>query len=140
MVDVFVDPIVVAAPHPDAAQDVVESYLDNLLANSFFESITEHEIDAEELVLKKILMAATAILTNNTKYLHDKYELRPKRISKTADAPQETRSSDGAKAWRMTVIPEGAGWRMHYWKIPVPEGSIIEFANVLKKHDPEEIY
>jgi len=33
---------------------------------SFFESITRHEIDAEELVLKKILLAATAILTNHT--------------------------------------------------------------------------
>jgi len=29
---------------------------------------------------------------------------------------------------------------MHYWKISTPEGSIIEFANVLKKHDPEIIY
>lgn len=109
-------------------------------SDSFFESIARHEIDAEELVLKKILLAATAIITNNTKYLHDKYNLRPKRISKAADDPQETRSSDDAKAWRITVIPEGAGWRMHYWKISTPDGSIIEFANVLKKHDPEEIY
>jgi len=32
MVDVFVDPIIVATPHPGAAQDVVEPYLDNLLS------------------------------------------------------------------------------------------------------------
>lgn len=34
---------------------------------------------------------------------------------------------------------EGVGWRMHYWRISTPQGSLIEFANILKKHDSEYI-
>lgn len=105
----------------------------------FFESITENEIETQELVLKKIMLVAVAILTNDRQMLNRKYDLRPLRISEAGDAPQRTRSSDNAKAWRVTITPDGVGWRMHYWQVPTPEGSVIEFANVLKKHDPEEI-
>ena len=67
------------------------------------------------------------------------YHLRQLRESKTADSKQRTRESDNAKAWRLTITPDGVGWRLHYWQVPTPNGSIIEFANVLKKHDPEDI-
>jgi hypothetical protein len=105
----------------------------------FSDTITKNEIDTQELVLRKILLAAATIITNDRKVLKEKYDLRPLRENEAADAPQRTRSTDSAKAWRVTIIPEGVGWRMHYWKVPIPGGSIIEFANVLKKHDPEEI-
>jgi len=91
------------------------------------------------LVLMKIVRAAAAILTNNAKDI-DKYHLRQLRESKTADSKQRTRIEDNAKAWRMTITPDGAGWCMHYWQVPTLQGSLIEFANILKKHDPEEIY
>jgi hypothetical protein len=29
----------------------------------------------------------------------------------------------------------GAGWRLHYWKIPTHEGYIIEFANVCRESE-----
>lgn len=106
---------------------------------SFFESIRETELDVDMLVLMKIVRAAAAILTNNAKDI-DKYHLRQLRESKTADSKQRTRIEDNAKAWRMTITPDGAGWRMHYWQVPTLQGSLIEFANILKKHDPEEIY
>ena len=106
---------------------------------SFFETIREAELDVDILVLTKIVRAAAAIITNNAKDI-DKYDLRHLRESKTADSKQRTRIEDNAKAWRLTITPDGVGWRMHYWQVPTSQGSVIEFANILKKHDPEEIY
>jgi hypothetical protein len=66
------------------------------------------------------------------------------RKSIAADSDQVTRSSDGAKAWRVSVTKYGAGYRLHYWAIP-KKGSMperIEFANVAREQDrptiPEE--
>lgn len=42
---------------------------------------------------------------------------------------------DNAKAWRLMLEKHGAGWRMHYWQIPTPEGSVVEFSNVVKESD-----
>lgn len=68
---------------------------------------------------------------------HRPHEVREREETGTA---QLVRSSDNANAWRITVSPDGAGWRMHYWKIPAPEGSIIEFSNVLTKKDSVIIF
>lgn len=95
-------------------------------------------LDSDRMVLEKIVRMAAAVMADRA--MEVKCNLRHLRVSKTADSPQLTRASDGAKAWRLTLTDKGVGWRMHYWRIPDAEGSIIEFANVLKKHDPEEIY
>ncbi len=105
----------------------------------FFSSVTGNQIDTQELVLRRIVRAMATVIAHDEKALSSKYNLRPLRTSKAANAPQYTRSSDNAKAWRLTITRDGVGWRMHYWYISTPTGSIIEFANVLKKHDVEVI-
>jgi len=106
---------------------------------SFFETIREAELDVDMLVLMKIVRAAAAIITNNAKGV-EKYRLRQLRESKTADSKQRTRLEDNAKAWRLTIVPDGAGWCMHYWQVPAQQGSVIELANILKEQAPREIY
>jgi len=90
-------------------------------------------------VLKRIIRAAAAIISERAKDVKS-YNLRQLRESKTADSKQRTRPEDNAKAWRLTITPDGVGWRMHYWHVVTSEGSFIEFANILKKRDPEDIY
>lgn len=109
------------------------------LLPSFFQTVEEKGIDTQELALKKYIVAMATVLTWDTHELHTRYNLRPLRVDKAADAPQTVRD-DGAKAWRMTIIPEGAGWRLHFWKLSTANGDVIEFANILKKHDPEIIF
>jgi hypothetical protein len=60
------------------------------------------------------------------------------RQSRAGDSPQETRESDKAKAWRLNITKEGAGYRLHYWHALPREGHVehIEFANVLCETDP----
>jgi hypothetical protein len=104
----------------------------------FFDSINANGLNINARVLMKIVRAATDVIAEKAKDIKA-YNLRQLREDKTADSKQRTRSDDNAKAWRLTLISEGAGWRMHYWQVPTPEGNFIEFANILKKHDPEEI-
>ena len=95
-------------------------------------------MDNNEVILAKLVRVAATVIAD--KAMDVKCNLRQLRESKTADSPQRTRASDGAKAWRLTLTDKGVGWRMHYWRIPAEDGSCIEFANALKKHDPEEIW
>lgn len=106
---------------------------------SFFTTIQEAELDTNALVLMKIVRAAAAVIADKAKDV-DSYELRHLRKKEAADSKQHTRPEDNAKAWRLTLVKEGVGWRMHFWQISTPQGSVIEFANLLKKHDPEEIF
>jgi hypothetical protein len=106
---------------------------------SFFDSITKHGLDTNEIILTRIIRAAATIIAEKAKDINS-YNLRQLRESKTGDSKQRIRLEDNAKAWRLTITPDGVGWRMHYWHIATAEGSVIEFANILKKHDPEEIY
>jgi len=103
----------------------------------FIASVNDSRLDTDEVVLTKIARIVAAIIANKATEVN--CDLRQLRASRTADSPQRTRTSDGAEAWRLTLTKHGVGWRMHYWRIPGPDGGIIEFANVLKKHDPEEI-
>jgi len=104
----------------------------------FFASIQRYGLETDLALLSKIAYLASAILADRAMDL--KCNLRHLRESKTVDSPQRTRPSDKAKAWRTTITNKGVGWRMHHWRIPTPERSCIEFANILKKHDPEIIY
>lgn len=108
-------------------------------AESFFTTIENNELHLDEVILMRIVRVASAIIADKAKDIRV-YKLRQLRKSKTADSKQRTRESDNAKAWRLTLVKEGVGWRMHFWQIPTPEGNVIEFANILKKHDPEEIF
>jgi hypothetical protein len=108
------------------------------LGPRFIESVNDAGLDTNGIVLEKIVRMAAAVIAD--KAMEVNCNLRHLRASKAADSPQRTRTSDGAKAWRLTLTDKGVGWRMHYWRIAGSEDSIIEFANVLKKHDPEEIY
>jgi hypothetical protein len=105
------------------------------LGSYFIESVNTANLDTNIAVLEKIIRIAVIA----DKAMEVNCNLRHLRMSKAADSPQRVRPADGAKAWRVTLTDQGVGWRMHYWRIPGQE-NIIEFANVLKKHDPEEIY
>jgi hypothetical protein len=102
----------------------------------FFPSIRQHDLETNKVVLAKIVHFASAIVANTIKDL--KCNLHPLHED-DPPSPQLTRPSDGARAWRLELVPRGVGWRMHYWHIPTPLGGKIEFAKILKKHDPEDI-
>ena len=119
-------------------QNTVPKRLDYRIGSRFIESINKVHLNNDEVLLNKIVRLAVAVVVGEARNL--KCNLRHLRESEAADSAQRTRPGDNAKAWRLTVTDRGVGWRMHYWQVPTPEGSVIEFANVLKKQDPEEIY
>jgi hypothetical protein len=106
------------------------------LGPRFIESVNTRGLDTNETVLYSIVRAASDVIPDKAKDKHG-YRLHPFRQSKTADSPQFVRDSDNAKAWRLMLQKHGAGWRLHYWQISTPEGSIIEFANVGKESERE---
>src|SRR6266849_8609386 len=119
-------------------QSTVPNPIEYRIGLRFIESVNSAYLNNDEVLLSKIIRFATAVIAGEAQNLNCK--LRHLRESKAVDSPQHTRPSDNAKAWRLTLTNRGVGWRMHYWQISTSEGSVIEFANVLKKHDLEEIY
>ncbi len=108
------------------------------LGPRFIQSVNERGLDANETVLRSIIRAASDVIVDKAKEIPG-YRLHRFRTSETADSPQLIRDSDHARAWRLMIQKHGAGWRLHYWQIPIPEGSTIEFANVCKESE-REIY
>ena len=108
------------------------------LGPHFIESVNERGLDTNEIVLRSIIRAASDVIVDRVKDIPG-YHLHRFRNSNTADSPQLIRDSDHARAWRLMIQKHGAGWRLHYWQIPTPEGSMIEFANVSKESE-REIY
>lgn len=102
----------------------------------FIESVNERGLDANEIVLRSIVRAAAAVIADKVKD-RPGYRLHPFRKSEAANSSQLIRESDNAKAWRLMLQKQGAGWRLHYWQISTPEGSMIEFANVCKESERE---
>lgn len=98
----------------------------------FIESVNEAGLDTNENVLLRIIRIAASVIADQAKNI-EAYKLHPLRESETADSPQRTRTSDHASAWRLMIEKHGAGWRLHYWRIPAPAGIIIEFSNVQKE-------
>ena len=119
-------------------QDSVAKPLPYSFRACFFDSVRENELDVNIQVLMKIVRAAAATIADKTK--ETGFELHPIRKNVAGDSKQHTRQDDNAKAWRLDITKHGAGWRMHYWQISTPEGSSIEFANILKESDPVKIY
>ncbi|SRR6266446_10238758 len=108
------------------------------LGPHFIESVNKRELDTNEIVLRSIIRAASAVIADRAKDVSG-YHLHRFRTSETADSPQLIRDSDHGKAWRLMIQKQGAGWRLQYWQIPTPAGSMIEFANVCKESE-REIY
>ena len=61
------------------------------------------------------------------------YQRHPLRENEGATSLQRSRTEDNAKAWRLDIMKSGAGWRLHYWRIPNAEGDVIEFSNIQKE-------
>ena len=104
----------------------------------FIKSVNDRGLDNNEIVLRSIIRAVSDIIADRARDIPG-YRLHHFRKSEAADGPQLVRDADQAKAWRLMVSKHGAGWRLHYWQIPTPEGSVIEFANVCKESE-REIY
>ncbi len=118
-------------------QSFVPQHLTYQIGSRFLESI-DRRTDITEFLLNKIVRTMAGIIADKREKLkHKPHEVREREEPGTS---QLIRSSDNATAWRITITPDGAGWRMHYWKIPAPAGSIIEFSNVLTKKDTVVIY
>ena len=108
------------------------------LGPRFIESVNERGLNRDKIVLNSFIRAAAHVIADRAKDRKG-YKLHKLREDKTADSPQRTRNSDQAKAWRLMLQQHGAGWRLHYWQIPIDEGFIIKFANVCKESE-HEIY
>jgi len=106
------------------------------IGTQFITSVNEKS-ETTELLLKQIIATMTKIVANKAQEgTYHRHELEEKK-----GGPQIVRASDNAKAWRITLTVDGAGWRMHYWQIPGgTSGDIIEFSNVLTKKDRAHIY
>lgn len=102
----------------------------------FIKSINERGLDTNEIVLRTIMRAAVHILLDRVKDVNS-YSLHEFRMNRAPNSPQKVRSDDKGKAWRLKLQQSGAGWRLHYWQIPTPEGPLIEFANVGKESEWE---
>lgn len=104
------------------------------IGSGFIESVNNAGLDTNDTILRRIVRAAAAVIADQAKHIEG-YKLHERRESEAANSPQQTRSRDNAKVWRLMIGKHGAGWRMHYMQIPTPEGSIIEFSNVVKESD-----
>jgi hypothetical protein len=118
--------------------DPISTYPSFRLGPCFIESVNERGLDTNTILLRSIIRAAADVIADRARDISG-YHLHKFRKSETPDSPQLTRDSDDAKAWRLMLQKHGAGWRLHYWQISTPEGSIIEFANICKESE-REIY
>lgn len=104
----------------------------------FIESVLGRK-DMIDLMLTRITRTMESVIADKPALL--KYEPHPVREREEQHTPQLVRASDQAAAWRITVTPDGAGWRMHYWrKVDADGNATIEFSNILTKKDPVVIY
>jgi hypothetical protein len=55
-------------------------------------------------------------------------KLHPVRTSKSGNASQVHRASDDATLWRCMVTQSGAGYRLHYWRLP---SGAVELVKVM---------
>jgi hypothetical protein len=112
----------------------------HLLASSagsqFWRSLYKTGIIEDTFATGKLLRVCAAIVASRLDDMN--VERRAKRETDSPDSAQQTRHSDKAKAWRLTITKANAGYRLHYWHIPASTGQAdrIEFANVLRERDP----
>lgn len=104
------------------------------LGAHFIASIARVGLDTNEIVLRRIIWRAAAVIANEAKQI-ESAKLHPLRTGIAGDSPQRIRKKDQARAWRLDITKHGAGWRLHYWHIPGPDGESVEFSNVCKESD-----
>lgn len=104
------------------------------LGPHFMESIASAGLDTNDIILRKIVRVAAAVLAHQAKQIEGA-KLHPLRQTNAGDSPQRIRSADQAKAWRLDITKHGAGWRLHYWHISNAHGESIEFSNICKESD-----
>ncbi|MFS8067096.1 MAG: hypothetical protein ACMG6S_12055 [Byssovorax sp.] len=107
------------------------------LGSQLWKSLEKSGILEDALATGKLLRICSATLADRLEELN--VGRRPKRETDAADSAQQTRGSDKAKAWRLTITKAGAGYRLHYWHVPArgdEQAEQIEFANVLRETDP----
>jgi len=112
----------------------VEQPLDIRLGRVFLASVEKNNLHVQEIILTKIVRASAAIIAEKAEKVSG-YKLHPLRENVAGNSPQHVRASDGAKAWRLDLTMEGAGWRLHYWRISTSQGGVIELSNVCKEGD-----
>ena len=112
----------------------------------FVECIVRLGLVNNDAQMAKLIRFCVDVVVWDQPKLVRSYRLRPLRKAKDANATQRIRESDKAKAWRATVFSEGVGIRAHFWRrvrseVDKPDSKFteIEFANLVKKTDPEEI-
>lgn len=104
------------------------------LGSYFSKSITSVDLDTNEIVLRRIVWLAATVIADQVRYI-ESAKLHPLRTNIAGDSSQRIRDKDQAKAWRLDITKHGAGWRLHYWHIPGPNGGAIEFSNICKESD-----
>ncbi len=100
----------------------------------FFESIAAKGIDAQEALLMRLTHIMAAVIADQAKHVPG-YKLHHVRKSR-GSSEQRVRESDGARCWRIDVTMHGAGWRLHYWQVPLAAGFLVEFECILREQDP----
>lgn len=86
------------------------------------------------LSVEKIVEVAVQVACERAHEI-DGREVHPLGES-TGGSKQRTRTRDGAKAWRCALqIKTPSARRLHWWRIPGPEGATIEFASVAVHDD-----
>lgn len=104
------------------------------LGSHFIESVADNGLDTNDIILRKIVRLAAAVIANQAKHI-ESAKLHPLRQTNAGDSPQRIRSIDQAKAWRLDIAKHGAGWRLHYWHISNANSESIEFSNICKESD-----
>lgn len=107
----------------------------------FVNNVHELGLANSDAYLAKIVRACVDVVLDDQKKLSGSYNLRQLRDSRDANASQRRREHDKAGAWRLTILDSGIGVRAHYWKWydKSTKQTVIEFANLLKKTDTENI-
>jgi hypothetical protein len=104
----------------------------------FLESLDTSSIKSNETGLNNLVRRCAEVLAGYAESISGA-ELRWVRENPNPGSPQRTRGTDGAGAWRITIMKSGAGWRLNFWKVPasrnMPSES-IEFAWVQQEPDP----
>lgn len=86
------------------------------------------------LSVEKIVEVAMQVACERAHEI-DGREVHPLGESTGGSKPR-TRARDGAKAWRCALqIKTPSARRLHWWRIPGPEGATIEFASVAVHDD-----
>jgi len=96
----------------------------------FVSSIETLGLHRQPAVLDTIFQRA-ALATLNQLANVTGAKLHPVRTAPAADAPQVERP-DGARLWRCMVTKTGAGYRLHFWKLP---SGAIELDSVMTESE-----